>query len=256
VYELAAAGLGTIAIAKRLNTEGVPGIGPAGKDGSPPCWTRPYVGKLLGPSYREALGEYRPRTWRDLPADEDGRVRRKRVPDGVVFKGYYPAIINEDLWNAARAATEARRHKGGRPGRAGVQLFAGLLRCPLTGGAIHQVNRIDQSRLDEMMSLPAAAELIGVRPVSAWRWASRGLVRGGLAGAAGRLGGHHRRERHAEIPDLAGGHRPPFTQSKRTCGRNTRGSGRTTSATWPSTASTRMTTTHQRSRRRRSAAAA
>ena len=40
---------------------------------------------------------------------------------------YYPVIITEQEWFAARAAMAARRNKAGRPGKTTLNVFSGLL---------------------------------------------------------------------------------------------------------------------------------
>jgi hypothetical protein len=118
-YALATAGYGAGAIAKRLTADGVPALGGSGR------WVRSYVAGIL--KDRRALGEYQPRK-------SDG------TPDGDVIGGYYPAVVGERDWLAARAGADQRRK---RPGRSGefVNVFAGLLRNARDGDAYWMVQR-------------------------------------------------------------------------------------------------------------------
>lgn len=124
IYRLAASGFGLSAITKRLNAAGatVPIVGPG------PHWARSYVTKIL--SNRAVLGEYQPHT----------RRGGKRRPDGSAIPDYFPAVITEDQWHAARAALVSRRQTGG-PASPRLNLFGGLLRDARDHGAIHQVNK-------------------------------------------------------------------------------------------------------------------
>src|SRR5262245_28451290 len=114
VFALAAAGYGQEAIVKRLQDEGVPPFGDTGR------WTRSYVGKLLRD--RRLLGEFQPR-------------KADRSPDGPPLPAYYPAVIEEREWYAAREGAAQRRVKRGPLGTH-VNLFSGLLHAA-GGGAYH-----------------------------------------------------------------------------------------------------------------------
>jgi DNA invertase Pin-like site-specific DNA recombinase len=120
VYRMAAQGHGLGAIAKRLNAEGVPPVGPADH------WPRSYVAKLL--TSRAPMGEYQPHTRRG------GGPRR---PEGAPIPGYFPAVVTEEEWHAARAALASRRKAGGRPSPR-LNLFTGLVRDARDGGTLCQ----------------------------------------------------------------------------------------------------------------------
>ncbi|OAI40199.1 hypothetical protein AYO40_05070 [Planctomycetaceae bacterium SCGC AG-212-D15] len=126
IYKMAARGHGIGAIAKRLNAEGVPTVGPADH------WPRSYVAKLL--TSRAVIGEYVPMTRRG------GGVRR---PDGDAIPDYFPAVVTDDEWHAARAALVSRRQKGGRPTRR-LNIFSGLLHDARDGGTLFQLNKGSQ----------------------------------------------------------------------------------------------------------------
>jgi DNA invertase Pin-like site-specific DNA recombinase len=106
VVELAAAGYGVNAIMRRLAREKVEPIGRSGR------WTRSYVGLLL--KDRNVIGELQPR-------------KRDGTPDGDPIPNYYPAVVSERQWLAARAGAAQRLKKRGGSG-AHLNLFASLLR--------------------------------------------------------------------------------------------------------------------------------
>ncbi len=87
IFALAAAGYGRGMIVHRLEQEGVP---PFGRE----RWHRAYIGRIL--SERRAVGELQP--------------RRGLRPDGDPVPGYFPAVVTEEEWLAARAGAAARRN--------------------------------------------------------------------------------------------------------------------------------------------------
>jgi DNA invertase Pin-like site-specific DNA recombinase len=123
VYRLATAGYGLTAITQRLNKEGVHTLGRVKH------WARSYVAKLLG--NRAVLGEYQPHKGRGA----------KRKPDGPPICGYYPAILTEDAWYAARKGLTDRRGNAGRPPKDRVNIFSGLLHDALDGGSLHLADK-------------------------------------------------------------------------------------------------------------------
>jgi DNA invertase Pin-like site-specific DNA recombinase len=126
IFRMAAAGYGRRLIAGTLHRDKVPPFVPASfrterrtgeKRQIGGHWNATSVGVLLGD--RRVLGEYQPH-------HRDGR------PAGDPIPAYFPAVVSEEEFLAARAAVAARR---GNPGRIGnhVGLFAGLLRNALEG---------------------------------------------------------------------------------------------------------------------------
>lgn len=106
------AGMGMFSIATRLNRAGVPAF--EGKTG----WHRSYLAKTL--ENRAVIGEFQPHT----------KVSGTRVPDGEPIKGYYPAIIAEDLFFQAQYSRSQRKIGGaGRKGPGYANLFSGLACC-------------------------------------------------------------------------------------------------------------------------------
>jgi DNA invertase Pin-like site-specific DNA recombinase len=123
IYEMAIAGHGLSIIARRLNADGVPGLG-----GSK-LWGRSYVAKIL--RSRAVLGEYQPYKGHGS----------QRTPDGEPVPNYYPALITEAQWYAARAALTSRKGKAGRLAKEHINLFSGLLRNRRDGGTFHQSSK-------------------------------------------------------------------------------------------------------------------
>lgn len=114
VFQLAANGYGLVSIVKKLTSDGVKSFG--GRRGD---WTRSYLGLIL--QDRRALGEHQP--------------MKNGEPDGDVICGYYPAVVTENQWHAARAGlTERQKHKG-RIGSRNINIFAGLLKSALDGSS-------------------------------------------------------------------------------------------------------------------------
>jgi DNA invertase Pin-like site-specific DNA recombinase len=145
IFKFAAGGLGILAIAARLNAEGVPPLGCGDR------WKRSYVQKIL--ASRTVLGEYQPH-----------KGSRKRTPEGDPVVGYFPPVITEAEWHAAQQAKESRHRRTGRPSGAAAAPFAGLLRCALDGCPLHTVVR-GKCRRRYLVSADAATG----EPVAHWR---------------------------------------------------------------------------------------
>ncbi|QAU44099.1 recombinase family protein [Bradyrhizobium guangzhouense] len=113
IFEETANGYGRRMIAKRLNAEERWSF----KSKKP--WQPSSIAKIL--TGRAVLGEYQPHK----------RNRKgKRLPDGPVIQGYYPCVIDEDLWQRANAAMRRRRtDAAGRPHAEAANLIRSIARC-------------------------------------------------------------------------------------------------------------------------------
>lgn len=123
IFELSAAGYGVISITGKLNADGVPPIGRSGR------WTRGYLNIIL--KDRRVLGEYQPRRGKDS--------------DGEVIADYYPRVVSDEQWYAARAGASQRGKYRGRIGKAKVNIFAGLLKHARDGDSYMMTTRTSKS---------------------------------------------------------------------------------------------------------------
>jgi DNA invertase Pin-like site-specific DNA recombinase len=106
MFHLAAAGYSATSIVKTLRAEGAPPMGRSGR------WLRSYVAQILAD--RRPLGEYQPRN-------------RNEQPDGAAIPNYFPGVITEAEWHAARATIGPRDLPPTRITNR-VNLFTGLLK--------------------------------------------------------------------------------------------------------------------------------
>lgn len=127
VFHLTANGYGHGLILKRFVEEGVP---PFYKH-----WARSYLGQLLRD--RRVLGELQPRL-------------RNGEPEGKVIKGYYPAVVTEEEWFAARAGAAQRKRRAGRQA-SHVNVFSGLLKNALQGDAYYAVQRVERNARNRVL---------------------------------------------------------------------------------------------------------
>jgi DNA invertase Pin-like site-specific DNA recombinase len=117
-------GMGADQIARRLNGQRVPTFGHS------QGWHKSYVLKILHD--RAVLGEFQMYT----------RAGGKRQPAGEVLQGYYPAVVDENLFYRAQAALAKRRQNGGgRKGPRISNLFSKLAYCHVCGHRIAFRNR-------------------------------------------------------------------------------------------------------------------
>jgi DNA invertase Pin-like site-specific DNA recombinase len=115
IFRLAAKGYGAYRIVQKLTEDGVPAFGSresyideekkqryrgTGDTFGAGHWTRGYVSKLLRD--RRVLGEYQPRS-------KDGK------PDGDPIAGFFPVVITEAEFYAARRGAGDRRVTPGKP---------------------------------------------------------------------------------------------------------------------------------------------
>ncbi|ARO31281.1 resolvase/recombinase protein [Rhizobium sp. NXC14] len=115
IYEMAARGLGSTAIARHLNATGVSTFGT--ENG----WYQSIIKLVL--KRADVIGTFQPHRI----------VDGKRVPDGDPIEGYFPAAIDKDLF----LRVQAIRDLVGKPGRKGktfANLFTGLCHCAHCGG--------------------------------------------------------------------------------------------------------------------------
>ena len=111
MFHLAAAGYSGMAIVKLFRNEGTPPMGRSGR------WLQNYVSLILAD--RRPLGEYQPR-------GRDGKA------EGEPIANYFPPVITEKEWHAARAILAPKRLPPARI-TDHVNLFAGLLKDARNG---------------------------------------------------------------------------------------------------------------------------
>jgi DNA invertase Pin-like site-specific DNA recombinase len=120
-------------IARRLTREGVRTFGSSkgGRMSGPPKpWQKSSVLKIL--KSKAVLGEFQPRS----------TVGGKRGAAGDVLKGYYPAIIKEDLFYQAQHSLHERLSgAAGRKGEKISNLFSHIARCGVCRGPMWLVNK-------------------------------------------------------------------------------------------------------------------
>src|SRR5262249_9761668 len=123
IFALAAEGHGMRSIIGILTKDKVPPMG-KGKE-----WTLAYVSAILKDG--RALGSLQ------MPR---GRGKAK-VKDGDPLEGYYPAAVTRAEYEAARVAIRRRRTVTGRPGKACINIFAGLLKHARDGDVYQMTQR-------------------------------------------------------------------------------------------------------------------
>jgi DNA invertase Pin-like site-specific DNA recombinase len=123
IFQWALKGIGTWAIARRLNTTGVKPFGRSSE------WQRSYVVKLL--RFKAVIGIY------EAHRKVAGRRQfEKDVPD------YYPRAVEQDVWNRVQSLLRSTSPLRGRHAGNDVQsLFGGLARCPRCSGIMTRVNK-------------------------------------------------------------------------------------------------------------------
>jgi DNA invertase Pin-like site-specific DNA recombinase len=143
IFSLCREGHGIGIITKKLNAEKVQAIGRGKRSNS--YWARSYVAKIL--ANRAVMGEYQPHT---------RRGGQKRRPEGDPIANYFPAVITEQEWYAAKAALTGRKGKPGRLPENFINPFQGLLKDARSGGTLH---RVDKGKKNGAVLIPYLGEL-------------------------------------------------------------------------------------------------
>lgn len=119
IFSYADAGIGSYAIARILNEANIATF--HSRNG----WYTSYVTKIL--TSRAVLGELQPHR----------KIRSTRVPEGPVIEGYYPPIIELELFERVQFARTTRKTtSAGRKGLAVTNLFTSTMRCGYCGSKL------------------------------------------------------------------------------------------------------------------------
>jgi DNA invertase Pin-like site-specific DNA recombinase len=118
VFECAAQGMGSLAIARKANQELWPVPGRAD------AWHKTLPLKLL--NNRRVLGELEPQF----------KEGKSRLPTGDHWANYYPSVVSEDEFNAAQAALAQRKALPKRRDVGYHNLYQGVLKCGHCGATL------------------------------------------------------------------------------------------------------------------------
>lgn len=123
IFDEILAGRGAGSIAKDLTINGPK---PWGRSST--VWNESYIKKIA--ESLAVYGDFQPHAYKE---NEQGKL--KRVPDGEPISGYYPAILDKDIFLRAKLAMRQRAVTGrGRKGMAFRNPLTGLLKCRCGSG--------------------------------------------------------------------------------------------------------------------------
>jgi hypothetical protein len=130
IFDMADSGLGSHTIAQRLNASG---IGPwprfEGEKRKPPkAWSRGTVLRIMQSA--AVIGDHQP-----MMKDENG----KSVAAGDPIRGYYPRIVQPDVFERVQDMGGARKDVRGRRSAVVTNLVSGLCVCEICGGVMEYV---------------------------------------------------------------------------------------------------------------------
>nr|WP_186363369.1 recombinase family protein [Rhizobium sp. ACO-34A] len=117
IFELAASGLGTTGIARRLNVERIPTF--KSENG----WFQSSIKNVL--AKQDVIGIFQPHRMKD----------GKRIPDGDPIEHYFPAAIDKELYLRVQSIRKLTG-RGGRKGKSFGNLFSGICSCAHCGGSM------------------------------------------------------------------------------------------------------------------------
>jgi hypothetical protein len=144
LFEETARGVGAYVLAKRLNEEGVPTIGPS------PVWVPSSITKIL---YNPAV------TGTFIPKSKRGG----KITIGDPVPDYYPRVISDELFEeVVRARKSNRDSNRGRKGAQFTNLFTGMLFC-------HCGSRMKFDTQPKQRSF-LCARFVKTSECTSWRW--------------------------------------------------------------------------------------
>ena len=150
VFEFAAKGYGSKAIAKRANKEGW--VVPTRLNFTEGRWHPQMPGQLLRD--RAVLGEHEHR----IHTHEAHEQSWRGLSAGPAIPDYYPRIVSDDLWSKAQASIETRRVSKRRDEHF-FNIWSGLLYCGHCGAPIQ---RKSESRGHSKGTLVCSDKLAGL----------------------------------------------------------------------------------------------
>lgn len=141
IFAMSYSGSGIKTITRILNEEKIPtatrlrALKKLEEDGVPPAkedrgWCQSTVRKIL--SSRAVIGEFQPHVY-----DPTSRTFK---PEGKPVKGYYPRIIDDEMFNAVQSRLSNGTHRAGRPAKI-ENLFGGISRCGYCGARMDIVTK-------------------------------------------------------------------------------------------------------------------
>ncbi|TFY89620.1 recombinase family protein [Pseudomonas kairouanensis] len=128
VFDLTIQGYGQRAIVKLFNSEGVPVFGSENRNKSG-LWGNSSIGKIL--VNRSVLGEYQPNIWTD----------GQRRTSGEPIKGFYPPVIDEELYYAALDSRKSRNVSKAAKTSSNFNVWAKIAVCAYCKSPMHLVNK-------------------------------------------------------------------------------------------------------------------
>ncbi|MDU9411194.1 recombinase family protein [Pseudomonas sp. zfem005] len=128
IFDLTIQGYGHHAISTKLNAEGVPVFGSVNRNKSQ-LWGKSTINKIL--NNRAVLGEYQ-------PMKHEGA---RRIEQGEPITNYYPAVVSEQTFYAASAATRQRFISRSTRQSKNFNVWSKIAKCSFCKTAMHLVNK-------------------------------------------------------------------------------------------------------------------
>ena len=154
IFEDAEKGLGSFAIARRLNEGGVPTFSRS------KGWHESYVTKIL--TNRAVIGEFQPHRY-----DDSGN----RAPYGDPISDYFPPIVTEDRFLRIQAARRKRLFEGsGRKGPDYRNLFTKIAKCEYCSAPMRFVHKGRPPKGSQYLKCTDAVRNLGCE-TKGWKYA-------------------------------------------------------------------------------------
>ncbi|MBO6540183.1 MAG: recombinase family protein [Rhizobiaceae bacterium] len=132
IYQQFLDGSGQEAIARSLNADGIQTFGRGDR------WHKSTVAKILRNA--AVVGTYQPHRMA-----ADGTDKLKRIPDGPPVEGYYPPIVDAQIFATVQSRLDGTRATYRREGYAITNPLAGIARCADCGATMTRVQKGNRS---------------------------------------------------------------------------------------------------------------
>lgn len=156
IFQMILDGHGKRAVTKAFNEEGLPTFGRS------QGWQDSYIQKIA--QNEAVIGIYQPHQMKEV----DGK--RRRVPIGDPIEGYFPAIIDKEIFYKVRRMMGSRMTPTGRVAERFSNLFTGLAVCGQCGSPMHFENKGKPPKGGTYLVCSAARRGVGECKRHAWSY--------------------------------------------------------------------------------------
>ncbi|MCP4748029.1 MAG: hypothetical protein GY874_18115 [Desulfobacteraceae bacterium] len=157
IFNMTLDNVGKIAITQQFKVERVPTFGRS------KGWQASYIQKIL--TNEAVIGAFQPHRIKETP-----NGNRKRIPEGALIEGYYPQIVNREVFLKVQRIRKQRCIPSGKTGNSYSNLFRGLAYCGSCGATMVFENKGRGPKGGQYLVCSAARRKVGNCKRHSWRY--------------------------------------------------------------------------------------